>query len=107
MNAWPYDLPERETISGYDFGISYSIVFNDKKQTFSKTLAEAGIVENEIITLWLTISYSENNNKRSGDFIEFLTDKSLSKDTLQNAINEYEKKIKDTFDDNDNELIDE
>lgn len=88
--AW--GLPEPKRISGYDFGLSRAIVFNNSKHSLDKTMKDLKIVEDSIVALWTTISYGESNSGKGGGFMEFYVPKNP-----QNGLKEYEELIKNAF----------
>lgn len=107
--SWPYPLPEPTEIGPYKVGLSYSIVYNEQKQLFKKKISEVGIQENDMVTLWTTISYSDNkNNSRSGDYIEMITINKISQRmTANEAIEKYSETIQKRFKEIDEKLMHE
>lgn len=109
--AWPYPLPEPMEIGPYKVGLSYSIVHNEKKQPFKNKISEVGIVENELITFWTTITYADNeNNRRSGNYIEMITInrvRNSERITANEAIAKYSKIIQKRFKEIDEILMNE
>jgi hypothetical protein len=57
--------PATEFSGGIYVSISYSIVFNGKKIPLNQTIGESGIDGHSIITLWLTMTYSQKNKEVS------------------------------------------
>jgi hypothetical protein len=72
---WFFRLPGPRTMEseGISVGLSHSIVFDGKKQVFSKSLHEAGISAGSVITYWTTIVWEEENTQFDADIIHMLT----------------------------------
>jgi hypothetical protein len=99
--------PAIEFSEGVEFSILYSIVFNDRKIPLNQTLEESGIDKNSIITLWLTMTYSQDNKKITETTMQALTTDSMKRtmDPVRYALEEYKALISNSFVNADNQLL--
>jgi hypothetical protein len=99
--------PAKKFSGGVEVSISYSIVNNDKKVPLNKTIEEAGIDENSVITLWLTMIYSENNERASSLTKQMITQNTMKRidNPVDYALDEYKSLITQIFIKADEELL--
>jgi hypothetical protein len=99
--------PATEFRGGVEVSISYSIVFNDKKVPLDQTIEESGIGENSIITLWLTMTYSQNNESTTSTTMQMLTTDSMKRvsNPVHYALEDYKSLISNSFINADNQLL--
>jgi hypothetical protein len=103
-----FKLPQATEFSGgVEFSISYSIVFNDEKVPLNQTIEESGIDENSIITFWLTMTYSLNNEKATATTMQALTTDSMKRtmDPVRYALEDYKALISNSFINADKQLL--
>ncbi|MFJ7928988.1 hypothetical protein [Peribacillus sp. NPDC096448] len=94
-----YKLPEsREFISdGIRVSLSHSIVFNKRKQLFSKTLREIGISQGDVITYWTTIIWKDKFELRSDVMHHMTPDMLIGTERKSRAIKRFKKEIIEKF----------
>jgi len=99
--------PATEFSGGVKVSISYSIVFNDKKIPLNQTIEESGIDENSIITFWLTMTYSQDNEEVTTNTMQMLTTDSMKRtmDPVHYALEDYKVLISNSFINADNQLL--
>jgi hypothetical protein len=101
--------PPTEFSGGVEVSISYSIIFNDKKVPLNQTIGESGIDENSIITFWLTMTYSQNNETATSTMLEMIIIDSMERKRAENpvhyALEDYKVLISNSFINADNQLL--
>lgn len=99
--------PATEFSGGIKVSISYSIINNDEKVPLNQTLRESGIDENSIITLWLTMSYRQDDKTASSTTMQMMTTEIMARalNPVQYALNDYKALISKSFLSADNELL--
>jgi hypothetical protein len=70
-----FDLPKSKTITSENITVSlnHSIVYEGKKQIFSKSLRESGMHSGSIITYWTTLVWLDEAKKFNSDHIHLIT----------------------------------
>lgn len=99
--------PATEFSGGVNVSISYSIVHNDKKVPLNQTLRESGIDENSIVTLWLTMSYRQDDKTATSTTMQMITLDTMKRalNPVQYALDDYKALISKSFIKADNELL--
>ena len=99
--------PPTEFSGGIEVSISYSIVFNDKRVSLNQTIGESGIDKNSIITFWLTMTYSKNDETATSNVIQMITMDSIKRaeNPVHYALEDYKALISNSFTNADNELL--
>lgn len=95
-----FDLPNANHFSnGINVGLSYSIVHNDVKIPLNQSIAKAGIGPGSLITLWLTIFYSNGLQRASATEMQMITSglQTMPSDEIVYAIALYNKMISARF----------
>jgi len=103
-----FNLPKPTQFSGgVEVALSYSIVHNDKQVTLSKTIGEAGIDKNSVITFWLTMQYSKDDKVAQSTTMQMITMETMRRaaNPVQYALDDYKVLISRSFTNADNELL--
>jgi len=99
--------PPTEFSGGVEVSISYSIIFNGKKIPLEKTISDSGIDDSSYITFWLTMTYSQNNEKATSTTMQFMAI-DLTKQTMNPvhyALEDYKALISNSFKNADKQLL--
>jgi len=99
--------PPTEFSGGVEVSISYSIVYNDQSVSLNQTIGESGIDENSIITFWLTMNYSKNDETATSNVIQMMTMDLIkrAKNPVHYALEDYKGLISNSFINADEQLL--
>jgi hypothetical protein len=103
-----FDLPAPMQFSGgVEVQLSYSIVHNDNKVPLNQTIAQAGFDANSLITFWLTMQYSKDDQEASSTTMQMMSVERMRRalNPVQCALDDYKFEITKRFNHADNLLL--